>query len=98
MNMGQTTQIRATREQRIERALFRGAGLTLESPEYAAAVCSLTDMLLRTDLAPSDLTVDALGLEPKGASAVILAREAGVAAGFAELSWMLAAQGVEVAL
>ncbi len=98
MTMSQTTQVRATREQRIEQALFRGANLTLENPEYAAAVCSLTDMLLRTDLAPSDLTVDALGLEPKAASAVILAREAGVAAGLAELHWMLGARGVEVAL
>jgi nicotinate-nucleotide pyrophosphorylase (carboxylating) len=98
MNMSQTTQIRATREQRIEQALFRGASLTLENPEYAAAVCSLTDMLLRTDLAPSDLTVDALTLEPKAASAVVLAREAGVAAGLAELGWMLGPQGVEVAL
>ncbi len=92
MTMSQTTQIRATREQRLEAALFRGASLTLENPDYAAAVRSLTDMLLLTDLAPCDLTVDALSLEPKPASAVIVAREPGVAAGLAELGWMLAAQ------
>ena len=37
MIMSQTTQSRVTREQRIEHALFRGASLTLENPEYAAA-------------------------------------------------------------
>ena len=96
--MSPTTQTRATREQRLEAALFRGASLTLENPDYAAAVRSLTDMLLHTDLAPSDLTVDALTFEPKAASAVVVAREPGVAAGLAELGWILGARGVEVAL
>jgi nicotinate-nucleotide pyrophosphorylase (carboxylating) len=98
MTTSEATQMRATRELRTEQALFRGAGLTLENPDYSAAVGSLTDMLLRTDLAPCDLTVDALALESKPGSAVVLAREPGVAAGLAELSWMLRARGVEAAL
>lgn len=98
MTTSEATQMRATRELRTEHALFRGAGLTLENPDYLAAVHSLTDLLLRTDLAPCDLTVDALALESEPGSAVILAREPGVGAGLAELSWMLRDRGVEVAL
>jgi len=98
MTMTQTTRVRATRKQRIEQALFRGENLTLQNPEYAAGVRSLTDMLLLTDLAPSDLTMDALALEPAAASARILARETGVASGLEELSWLLSTRGVQVAI
>ena len=98
MTTSQTIRARATREQRIEEALFRGASLTLQNSEYAAAVRSLTDMLLRADLAPRDLTWDALALEPAATAAVILAREPGIAAGMDELAWLLGAHGVEVAL
>jgi nicotinate-nucleotide pyrophosphorylase (carboxylating) len=51
---------------------------------------------LHTDLTPGDLTVDALRLDIEPAKAIILAREPGVAAGIAELTWMLGAHGVEV--
>ena len=53
-------------------------------------------MLLRTDLTPGDLTVDALRLDVEPAEAIILAREPGVAAGLAELAWMLGTHGVTV--
>jgi nicotinate-nucleotide pyrophosphorylase (carboxylating) len=96
MTMSQTSQARGTREQRLEQALFRGASLTLENPEYLTTVRTLTDMLLRTDLTPGDLTVEALRLDAEPAKAIIIAREAGVAAGFAELAWMLGAHGVDV--
>jgi len=95
MTMSQTSQASATREQRLEHALFRGASLTLKNADYLTTVRTLTDMLLRTDLTPGDLTVDALRLEAEPAEAIILAREPGVAAGLAELTWMLAAHGVK---
>jgi nicotinate-nucleotide pyrophosphorylase (carboxylating) len=97
MTMSQTSQATRTREQRLERALFRGATLTLENPDYLATVRTLTDTLLRTDLTPGDLTVEALRLDVEPAKAIILAHESGVAAGLAELEWMLRAHGVEVA-
>jgi nicotinate-nucleotide pyrophosphorylase (carboxylating) len=89
-------EMTATREQQLERALFRGRGLTLENPEYVQAVRTFTDELLRTDLAPRDLTVEALGFESKPASATIVAREPGVVAGLAELAFMLERFGVSV--
>jgi len=95
MTPSQTSQASATREERLEHALFRGASLTLENADYLATVRTLTDMLLRTDLTPGDLTVDALRLEVEPASAIILAREPGVAAGLVELAWMLGAHGVK---
>src|SRR5579863_9999597 len=98
MTMSHATQMRATRELRTEHALFRGASLTLENPVYLAAVDSLTNMLLRDDLEPRDLTVEALALGSEPGAAVIVAREPGVAAGLAELRWMLRNRGVEVEL
>lgn len=89
--------MRATREQRIEQALFRGGSLTLENPAYCHAVSTLTDVLVRTDLVPEDLTARALGMKERHASAAILVREGGVAAGLAEAAFLLRAHGVEVA-
>lgn len=97
MTVSQTSRASATREQRVEQALFRGGNLTLENPDYLGTIRTLTDMLLRTDLTPGDLTVDALRLDVEPAGAIILAREPGVAAGLAELTWMLGAHGVKVA-
>jgi nicotinate-nucleotide pyrophosphorylase (carboxylating) len=87
----------ATREQRLERALFRGASLTLENPAYRRAVRTLTEALLTDDLAPGDLTAKALGMKGDRASAAILARDGGVAAGLAEFAFMLQGHGLEVA-
>lgn len=83
-----------TREQRTEKALFRGAGLTLDHPEYHDAVRAFTQALLRADLAPRDLTVAALGITGRHAQAAILARDGGVVAGLAELAFLLEAHGV----
>lgn len=88
----------ATRERRIERALFRGASLTLEDPAYHRAVRALTEALLQDDLGSGDLTARALGMDGGGASAAILARDGGVAAGLAEFACMFQAHGVAVAL
>jgi nicotinate-nucleotide pyrophosphorylase (carboxylating) len=88
----------ATREQRIETALFRGAGLTLDNPAYHRAVHTLTEALLRDDIGSGDLTAKALGMRDRSVSAAILAREAGVAAGLAELGCFLQGHSIEVAI
>lgn len=88
--------ITRTREQRTEEAFFRGAKLTLQNADYARELRTLTDALLRVDLNPKDLTVAALEIESKKVSAVILARESGVAAGFAEFAFLLKEHGIAV--
>lgn len=87
-----------TRDQRLQEALFRGSTLTLENPDYLQAVRTFTDELLRVDLGPRDITVEALGIDSKPSSAVVLARESGVAAGLEEVVWMLRREGVEATL
>ena len=86
--------MRLTREQRTEKALFRGASLTLENPEYRDTVRAFTEGLLRADLAPRDLTVAALGISGGHQKAAILARDGGVAAGLAEFAFLLQARGI----
>jgi nicotinate-nucleotide pyrophosphorylase (carboxylating) len=86
----------ATRGQRIEQALFRGGTLTLENPTYCRSVRTLTELLVQTDITPHDLTANALGMKERHASAAILAREGGVAAGLEEFALLLGANGVEV--
>jgi nicotinate-nucleotide pyrophosphorylase (carboxylating) len=86
------------REQRIKKALFRGASLTLDHPEYRDVVRIFTEVLLRADLAPRDLTVAALGASGGRAEAAILARDGGVVAGLAELAFLLQSHGVAATL
>ena len=86
----------STREQRTEEALFRGAALTLRNAGYAREARALTDALLRVDLNPGDLTVTALEVASEKVSAVVLARESGVAAGLEEFAFLLAAHDVRV--
>jgi len=88
----------AAREQLVERALCRGASLTLENPAYRQAVAAFTDTLLAADLAPKDLTVTALGFKGRHSSAAVIANEGGVAAGLAELAFLLESRGVGVHL
>lgn len=97
MSDARNSKMNATREQRIEQALFRGGTLTIENPKYCDAIRALTETLLCADLAPRDLTVASLGIRGKRASACILTRDGGVAAGLAELAFMLEAHGVDVA-
>jgi len=85
-----------TREQRTERALFRGGNLTLDRVEYRDTVRTFLETLLRADLAPRDLTVTALGLSGKKSKATVLAREGGIAAGIAELAFLLESRGLTV--
>jgi nicotinate-nucleotide pyrophosphorylase (carboxylating) len=86
----------ATREERIERALFRGGGLTLDDPGYCRTVGTFIDVLVKTDLASGDLTAKALGMRERRASATILTREGGVAAGLAEFASLLRSGGLNV--
>ena len=87
-----------TREQRVEWAMFRGASLTLDNPAYSRAVRTFLDALMKMDGASGDLTVEALGLHDRRATASILARAGGVTAGLAELAFLLRAAGVDVDL
>ena len=91
-------QTATSREQRIEQALFRGANLTLNNPDYARAVRAITDELLRADFSPRDLTVAAVGIGYGDAQATVLAGECGIAAGLAELAFVLQGFGVRAVL
>ena len=88
-----------TREQRTEKALFRGARLTLDHPEYrdtrSRAYRSSTCVpILRRGISPSPLSAISGG----HAEAAILARDGGVVAGLAELAFLLRAHGVVATL
>jgi nicotinate-nucleotide pyrophosphorylase len=72
----------ATREQRIERALFQGSNPMNENPKYRDAVRTLTEVLLHTNLATPDLTVESLRISDRPASAFIMTRDGGVVAGW----------------
>ncbi len=69
----------------------------LDNPAYCHAVRTITESLIRTDLAPEDLTARALGMKDRFASAAILAREGGVAAGLEEFAFLMRAHEIEVA-
>ncbi len=84
-----------TREERLRAALFRGANLTLENPVYLCALRALVDDLLREDLNPADLTVEALRLGGRAGRARIRAKEDGVVAGLAEAAWIYTHSGLE---
>jgi len=86
----------AIRAEQLEKALFRGGGLTLQNRDYVREVRTLTDALLRVDLGTKDLTREALGIKSEPGSAIIVAREPGVAAGIAELGLWLEPLGVSV--
>jgi nicotinate-nucleotide pyrophosphorylase (carboxylating) len=86
----------ATREQRVERALFRGGQLTLENLPYRRALSALMDALLAADREPADLTVRALGISGRHSSAAIVTRQAGIAAGLQEIDSLLESSGLAV--
>jgi nicotinate-nucleotide pyrophosphorylase (carboxylating) len=86
----------ATREQRVERALFHGAQLTLENAAYRHAVRWLGDALLAGDQDSADLTVRALGISGRLSSADISTRQAGIVAGLQEFGALLEGSGLVV--
>jgi nicotinate-nucleotide pyrophosphorylase (carboxylating) len=85
-----------TRTERTEQALFRGETLTLENLDYSRAVRTFLGVLVKTDTTPTDLTAKALGIKDRSASAAIVTRDGGVAAGLAEFAFLLRSQGVAV--
>jgi nicotinate-nucleotide pyrophosphorylase (carboxylating) len=90
----QKAPMTASRQQRVERALFHGAELTLENPAYRHVLRSLADALLTADREPVDITVRALGIADRRSSAAITARQAGIAAGLTETAALLEASGL----
>lgn len=68
----------------------------MRDEQYRAEVTALIDLLVRSDAGGGDLTAQALGLAEGQASAQVLAKEAGVAAGIEECTWLLARDGVAV--
>jgi nicotinate-nucleotide pyrophosphorylase (carboxylating) len=90
-------EINGEREALLERALFHGASLTLENPEYVRTLHALTEAFLKVDLAPVDVTVEALQIDRAPVEAAIVAREPGVAAGLAELAHLLRGFNVKAA-
>lgn len=79
---------RMTREERIRAAFYRGGDLTLENPLYLRSVRMLIDELLREDMEPADLTVEAMEIGALPCTVEIRAKEAGVVAGVAEATWI----------
>ena len=88
----------SARANRLEKALFRGGGLSLDNADYRRAAEQLLGILLRGDMGRRDLTVDALGIKGRAAEAVFLAGESGVAAGLEEAALLLRGQGIETRL
>jgi nicotinate-nucleotide pyrophosphorylase (carboxylating) len=86
-----------SRSVRTERALFRGAALTMANPLYRESVDGFLAMMLAGDGVATDLTVAALDLRKHtAAKAEILAREPGVAAGLEEFAFLFRTAGVAV--
>jgi nicotinate-nucleotide pyrophosphorylase (carboxylating) len=94
--MTATPRTSATRQERVERAFFRGGTLTLQNPAYEQAACRLIEALLQDDLAGGDLTASALGIAGRGASVAVLAREAGVVAGVEECAMLYRGRRLQV--
>jgi nicotinate-nucleotide pyrophosphorylase (carboxylating) len=88
----------ATREQQLKAALFRGSHLHPQNSCYLREFRTLTESLLRIDLSPKDLTVEALDIKSQPCVATVLARESGVAAGLEELALLGAPHGVAAQL
>lgn len=82
----------------VERALFRGAEVTLANKDYLRTVRTILTTLFETDTRPRDATAAALGIGSRKAAAQIIAREPGVAAGLGEYAWFFRKEGLNVVL
>ena len=85
-----------TRVQQLENALFRGGSLTVRNSEYLQEVRTLMEALLRMDSTGKDLTVATLEIKSKPVSAIVMAQEAGVAAGLEEFALLFESHGISV--
>jgi nicotinate-nucleotide pyrophosphorylase (carboxylating) len=86
------------RQDRLQRALFRGGELTIGNPAYLRVLRGIIETLLEADLAPRDITVAALGIRERRAFANVVAREPGVAAGLEEYVYIMRKHGLKVTL
>lgn len=86
------------RQERLQRALFRGGELTIGNPAYLRVLRGIIETLLKADLAPRDITVAALGIRERRTSANVVAREPGVAAGLEEYAYIMRTHGLKVKL
>jgi nicotinate-nucleotide pyrophosphorylase (carboxylating) len=89
---------RPSREEQIRQAFFRVDQLHMGDDAYRTAVAALLEPLLQCDAGEGDLTAHALGLSEGSATAKVIAKESGVAAGLDELQWLLTRAGVSVNL
>lgn len=98
MSSGTSTQQESeiTREDRVRRAFYRGESLRLQNHAYVAALGHLADELLREDTEQGDLTVESLGIGGEICAFEVRAKEAGVAAGLEEASWLYRRAGLRV--
>jgi nicotinate-nucleotide pyrophosphorylase (carboxylating) len=68
----------------------------MDNRQYCQAVRALTDFLFQADLGARDLTAEALGTRDRSATATVLAREGGIAAGMEEFALLLRSHGLRV--
>jgi nicotinate-nucleotide pyrophosphorylase (carboxylating) len=88
----------AIRAQLVQQCFYRGEQLSLASAFYEESIRTLTDSLLRQDLANRDLTTELFDLENRRGTAEVSAKEHGVAAGLAEATWLYGRYGVRAKL
>lgn len=86
----------AAREERIERAFFRGGSLSLKNRGYRSTVRRMLEALVQDDLAAGDLTSAALALEATRVRATVVARQAGVIAGLEEFGFLYRRHNIKV--
>jgi nicotinate-nucleotide pyrophosphorylase (carboxylating) len=88
--------MKSTRQELLHKALFRGEQLSLANPAYLRAVSVFLEELLSSDLGAGDLTAQALQLHDQGATAAVIAKQPGVAAGLSEFAWLYSRGGIGV--
>jgi nicotinate-nucleotide pyrophosphorylase (carboxylating) len=86
----------ASREEQVRKALFRGASLGLGNPKYFRVVRTILKELLASDVGAGDLTVQSLELQEAAASAAIVAKAPGIAAGLCEFAWLYGRAGMAI--
>ncbi|HKS66078.1 MAG TPA: carboxylating nicotinate-nucleotide diphosphorylase [Candidatus Acidoferrales bacterium] len=86
----------ALRQERVDRAFFRGARLNIQNPAYKQAAARLIEALLEDDLAGGDVTVSALEIKPADVAVAVVAGEAGVIAGVEEFAMLYRGYRVSV--
>jgi len=87
-----------SRDELSRRCFSRGDRLVLSNPFYEESVQSLTNSLLRQDLANRDITTKLFDLGSRRGRAEISAKESGVVAGLAESAWLYSRYGARAVI